>query len=138
MALLALIAIAAAQTAGRVSDDWAGALEGAATLEIPAPAAEADATAERAQMILSETPGIASARRIATAGALAVPSAGTEGWALACRLTFSLAAGHWPLSPPPAHVAEVLSRDEFAPIRKSFEDDLAAGVAALLRGLARD
>lgn len=64
MALLALIAIAAAQTAGRVSDDWAGALEGAATLEIPAPAAEADATAERAQMILSETPGIASARRI--------------------------------------------------------------------------
>ncbi|MSU88145.1 cell division protein FtsX [Rhodobacteraceae bacterium 2CG4] len=64
MALLALIAIAAAQTAGRVADDWAGALDGAATLEIAADPATAETAAERALMILRETPGIDSARRI--------------------------------------------------------------------------
>ncbi|MEM6439036.1 MAG: TetR family transcriptional regulator [Pseudomonadota bacterium] len=80
---------------------------------------------------------LGSAQRIALAGARAVPSVGAEGWALACRLAFCLAAGLWPLSHPPAHVAEVLDHEEFAPIRKAFEDDLRDGLAAMLRGLAR-
>ena len=64
MALLAVLAIAAAGTAGRVAESWAGALTGAATLEIPADPETATQAAERALMILKETPGIDSARRI--------------------------------------------------------------------------
>ncbi|MEM1315036.1 MAG: TetR family transcriptional regulator [Pseudomonadota bacterium] len=79
---------------------------------------------------------LGSARRIAVAGARMVPAVGAEGWALACRLIFSLVSGHWPLSHPPAQVAEVLAHEDFAPVRKDFEEDLRLGIAALLRGLA--
>lgn len=64
MALLAVLAIAAASTTGRVADRWAGALTGAATLEIPADPDAAAQAADRALMILKQTPGIDSARRI--------------------------------------------------------------------------
>jgi len=76
-----------------------------------------------------------AAGRIAAAGARAAPSVPLDGWALACRLVFSLVSGHWPLSHPSENVARVLSRPEFAPIRKDFEADVRQGFAALLRGL---
>ncbi|HKK37457.1 MAG TPA: TetR family transcriptional regulator [Paracoccaceae bacterium] len=79
---------------------------------------------------------LAVATRFAVAGRAACPSVGTEGWALASRLAFSLVAGHWAFTNPAPHVAEILARPDFAPIRKDFEADLAAGLAALLRGLA--
>ncbi|MEO0680606.1 MAG: TetR family transcriptional regulator [Pseudomonadota bacterium] len=78
---------------------------------------------------------MAAAQRIAIAGARAVPSVSLDGWALACRLVFSLVGGHWPLSHPPDGVAQVLARPEFEPIRKDFEADIRLGFAALLRGL---
>lgn len=78
----------------------------------------------------------AVAGRFARMGAAACPALGAEGWALATRLAFSLAAGHWAFAEPAPHVAEILARPEFAPIRADFEADMAAGLAALLRGLA--
>lgn len=80
---------------------------------------------------------LAAAGRFAVAGRAACPSVGPENWGLFVRLTFSLAAAHWTFANPPPAVARVLARPEFEPLRKPFEDDLARGLAAMLRGFAQ-
>lgn len=59
MALLAVIALMLALAGGRLAERWAGALQTAATLELPANTA---AQSERALTVLRQTPGILSAR----------------------------------------------------------------------------
>lgn len=88
---------------------------------------------------LEETKGelLTLATRFAEAGALACPAVPPEGWALAGRLAFSLVAGHWAVAHPAPPVAAILARPDFAPLRHDFEADLARGLAAMLRGLAR-
>lgn len=62
-AFLAVLAIGAALTAGRTAERWSAAMAGAATLELPE---AADPTlAARAEDVLAQTPGIASARALA-------------------------------------------------------------------------
>jgi AcrR family transcriptional regulator len=79
---------------------------------------------------------LAAAARVNAAGAAACPAPGPDGWALVTRLAFSLLAGHWPFANPSPTVARVMERPEFAPLRKDFAEDLAQGVAAMLRGLS--
>lgn len=64
MAFLAVFALALSLTAGRVAESWSSALAQSATIRISAPASELEAQTASVLTILSQTPGIASARTI--------------------------------------------------------------------------
>ncbi|MGB3316156.1 MAG: FtsX-like permease family protein [Albidovulum sp.] len=65
MAFLAVFALALCVATGRLSDRWSAALAQNATIRISAPASELAAETAAVLRVLSETPGIASARAIA-------------------------------------------------------------------------
>ncbi|MCX8952131.1 cell division protein FtsX [Ruegeria sp. NA] len=64
MAFLAVFALALSLASGRIADRWASELAGAATLRINAPAEQLSAQTEAALTVLSQTPGVASARAL--------------------------------------------------------------------------
>ncbi|NOD30764.1 cell division protein FtsX [Ruegeria atlantica] len=64
MAFLAVFALALSLASGRIADRWASELAGAATLRINAPAEQRAAQTEAALTVLSQTPGVASARAL--------------------------------------------------------------------------
>lgn len=64
MAFLAVFALALSLASGRIADRWASELAGAATLRINAPAEQLAAQTEAALTVLSQTPGVASARAL--------------------------------------------------------------------------
>lgn len=64
MAFLTVFALALSLASGRIADRWATELAGAATLRINAPAAQLAAQTEAALTVLSQTPGVASARAL--------------------------------------------------------------------------
>ncbi|WP_209506562.1 MULTISPECIES: FtsX-like permease family protein [unclassified Ruegeria] len=64
MAFLAVFALALSLAAGRIADRWASELAGAATLRINAPAEQLAAQTEAALTVLSQTPGVSSARAL--------------------------------------------------------------------------
>lgn len=64
MAFLAVFALALSLASGRIADRWATELAGAATLRINAPAEQLAAQTEAALTVLSQTPGVASARAL--------------------------------------------------------------------------
>ncbi|GAA6159338.1 FtsX-like permease family protein [Ruegeria sp. HU-ET01832] len=64
MAFLAVFALALSLASGRLADRWATELAGAATLRINAPADQLAAQTEAALAVLSQTPGVASARAL--------------------------------------------------------------------------
>ncbi len=64
MGFLAVFALALSLASGRVADRWASELAGAATVRINAPADQMAAQTETALMVLSQTPGVASARAL--------------------------------------------------------------------------
>lgn len=66
MAFLAVFALALSLASGRIADRWASELAGAATLRINAPAEQLAAQTEAALTVLSQTPGVASARALST------------------------------------------------------------------------
>jgi len=66
MAFLAVFAMALSLASGRLADRWATELAGAATLRINAPADQRAAQTEAALTVLSQTPGVASARALTT------------------------------------------------------------------------
>ncbi len=66
MAFLAVFALALSLASGRLADRWASELAGAATLRINAPADQLAAQTEAALTVLSQTPGVASARALTT------------------------------------------------------------------------
>ena len=66
MAFLAVFALALSLASGRVADRWARELAGAATLRINAPADQLAAQTQAALTVLSQTPGVASARALTT------------------------------------------------------------------------
>ncbi|WP_171130915.1 MULTISPECIES: ABC transporter permease [unclassified Ruegeria] len=66
MAFLAVFALALSLASGRLADRWASELAGAATLRINAPADQRAAQTEAALAVLSQTPGVASARALTT------------------------------------------------------------------------
>ncbi len=66
MAFLAVFALALSLASGRLADRWATELAGAATLRINAPAEQLAAQTEAALTVLSQTPGVASARALST------------------------------------------------------------------------
>ncbi|CUH49382.1 cell division protein FtsX [Ruegeria atlantica] len=64
MAFLAVFALALSLASGRLADRWASELAGAATLRINAPAEQLSAQTEAALTVLTQTPGVASARAL--------------------------------------------------------------------------
>ncbi|WP_170385768.1 cell division protein FtsX [Ruegeria atlantica] len=66
MAFLAVFVLALSLASGRLADRWATELAGAATLRINAPADQLAAQTEAALTVLSQTPGVASARALTT------------------------------------------------------------------------
>ncbi|WP_299888881.1 FtsX-like permease family protein [uncultured Ruegeria sp.] len=64
MAFLAVFALALSLASGRIADRWASELAGAATLRINAPVEQFAAQTEAALTVLSQTPGVASARAL--------------------------------------------------------------------------
>ncbi|WP_170467141.1 cell division protein FtsX [Ruegeria arenilitoris] len=64
MGFLAVFALALSLASGRLADRWASELAGAATLRINAPAEQLAAQTEAALTVLSQTPGVASARAL--------------------------------------------------------------------------
>ncbi|WP_209598655.1 FtsX-like permease family protein [Ruegeria sp. HKCCSP351] len=64
MAFLAVFALALSLASGRIADRWASELAGAATLRINAPAEQLAAQTEAALTVLSQTPGVSSARAL--------------------------------------------------------------------------
>lgn len=64
MAFLAVFAIALAFAASELADRWEAELAGVATIRISAPADQVEAQAEAVLTALSQTPGIAAARRV--------------------------------------------------------------------------
>ncbi|WP_281995228.1 cell division protein FtsX [Ruegeria faecimaris] len=64
MGFLAVFALALSLASGRVADRWASELAGAATVRINAPADQMAAQTETALTVLSQTPGVASARAL--------------------------------------------------------------------------
>ncbi|MFK7752307.1 MAG: cell division protein FtsX [Sedimentitalea sp.] len=66
MAFLAVFALALSMAAGRLADRWANELAQSATLRISAPPDQRAAQTEAALLILSQTPGVASARALTT------------------------------------------------------------------------
>lgn len=64
MGFLAVFALALSLASGRIADRWASELAGAATLRINAPAEQMAAQTETALTVLSQTPGVASARAL--------------------------------------------------------------------------
>lgn len=64
MAFLTVFALALSLASGRIADRWASELAGAATLRINAPAEQLAAQTEVALTVLSQTPGVASARAL--------------------------------------------------------------------------
>ncbi|WP_170427008.1 cell division protein FtsX [Ruegeria arenilitoris] len=64
MGFLAVFALALSLASGRLADRWASELAGAATLRINAPAEQLTAQTEAALTVLSQTPGVASARAL--------------------------------------------------------------------------
>lgn len=63
MAFLAVFALALSLASNRLADRWSAELSQAATLQIPAGDNQIEAT-ERAMLVLSETPGVASAQAL--------------------------------------------------------------------------
>ncbi len=66
MAFLAVFALALSLASGRLADRWAGALAGTATIRISAPPEQMQTQVAAVLALLSNTPGIATAREIAT------------------------------------------------------------------------
>ena len=66
MAFLAVFALALSLASGRLADRWGSELAGAATLRINAPVEQLAAQTEAALTVLSQTPGVASARALTT------------------------------------------------------------------------
>ncbi len=66
MAFLTVFALALSLASGRIADRWATELAGAATLRINAPAEQLAAQTKAALTVLSQTPGVASARALTT------------------------------------------------------------------------
>ena len=66
MAFLTVFALALSLASGRIADRWATELAGAATLRINAPAEQLAAQTQAALTVLSQTPGVASARALTT------------------------------------------------------------------------
>jgi cell division transport system permease protein len=64
MAFLAVFALALATASGRVSDRWAQALTGTATVRISAPADQIDTQVRIVLAVLDTTPGVTSARAL--------------------------------------------------------------------------
>ncbi len=64
MAFLAVFAIALALAASELAERWEAELAGVATIRISAPADQVEAQAEAVLTALSQTPGIAAARRV--------------------------------------------------------------------------
>jgi cell division transport system permease protein len=64
MAFLAVFALALSVSAGRLADRWSEELARSATLRISAPAEQRAAQTETALEILSQTPGVATARAL--------------------------------------------------------------------------
>ncbi|MBO9445615.1 FtsX-like permease family protein [Ruegeria sp. R14_0] len=64
MGFLAVFALALSLASGRLADRWASELAGAATLRINAPSEQLAAQTEAALTVLSQTPGVASARAL--------------------------------------------------------------------------
>jgi cell division transport system permease protein len=64
MAFLAVFALALSMASGRLADRWADELARSATLRISSPADQSAAQTEAALAILSQTPGVASARAL--------------------------------------------------------------------------
>lgn len=64
MAFLAVFALALSLASGRIADRWVMELAGAATLRINAPAEQLAAQTDAALTVLSQTPGVASARAL--------------------------------------------------------------------------
>ena len=64
MAFLAVFALALSLASGRIADRWASELAGAATLRINAQVEQLAAQTEAALTVLSQTPGVASARAL--------------------------------------------------------------------------
>ncbi len=74
MAFLAVFALALSLASGRLADRWATELAGAATLRINAPSNQLAAQTEAALTVLSQTPGVASARALTSEEQLALLS----------------------------------------------------------------
>ncbi|WP_171239893.1 ABC transporter permease [Ruegeria sp. HKCCA5491] len=74
MAFLAVFALALSLASGRLADRWATELAGAATLRINAPSDQLAAQTEAALTVLSQTPGVASARALTSDEQLALLS----------------------------------------------------------------
>ncbi len=74
MAFLAVFALALSLASGRLADRWATELAGAATLRINAPSDQLAAQTEAALTVLSQTPGVASARALTSEEQLALLS----------------------------------------------------------------
>lgn len=64
MAFLTVFALALSLAAGRMAANWGDALARNSTLRISAPAAQLASQTERALAVLSQTPGVASARAL--------------------------------------------------------------------------
>lgn len=62
MSFLAVLALATGLSAGRLADQWQGALDGVATVRLTGAPDTLDVRVEQAMEVLRETPGIASAR----------------------------------------------------------------------------
>jgi cell division transport system permease protein len=82
MCFLAVLALEAGQGAARVAGAWSGALEGAATVRVPAPEgrAAAEGAALAALAVIATAPGVESARVIPAeeAASLAAPWLGPD------------------------------------------------------------
>ncbi len=74
MAFLAVFALALSLASGSLADRWATELAGAATLRINAPSDQLAAQTEAALTVLSQTPGVASARALTSEEQLALLS----------------------------------------------------------------
>ena len=68
----------------------------------------------------------------------ALPTIATERLEIFLRFTGPFVAGSWPNANPPASVAEVLQREEFASHQVDFERTLAAHARLLLTGLSAE
>ncbi|NNU79649.1 cell division protein FtsX [Halovulum dunhuangense] len=64
MALLTVFALSGAMSAGRIAQNWAGAMGAQATLELPGTPDERAEQAERARLILGQTPGVSTVRSL--------------------------------------------------------------------------
>lgn len=67
MAFLAVFALALSLATGRLADRWSAALAQSSTIRLSAPPAEMEAQTQAILTILSQTPGIASARALSDA-----------------------------------------------------------------------